>query len=165
MAAWIDSSEPRELADDPDDAEPGGHAGPDGQRAAGRDRAAVDRVGAQEARGDGGEHEDRLQALAEDEDRAVEHDRGVAEAMARRAGRSGSVVPPAACQLTTTIATADGEDDRGPDVEADRARAREAVRLVGAGGEGGGLVHGEKAIPSAALGLRSGRYHRLGVPK
>ena len=40
--------------------------------AADRDRAPVGPVGAEEAGGDRGEHEDRLEALAEDQDRAVD---------------------------------------------------------------------------------------------
>ena len=69
--------------------------GPDAR--AGRDRAAVHAVGIVEPRGDGREDEDALEALAEDEDRAVGDDRAMAEmrdlGRVRRAAAGGDDLP------------------------------------------------------------------------
>jgi hypothetical protein len=85
------------LADEPDDHEPGGDAGADRPRPSDRNRAPVDAVRAEEAGHHRREHEDRLQALAKHQDRAVEHDGGTTEVVAGRQtggiGRSTMSVP------------------------------------------------------------------------
>ena len=73
-----------ELAEHPGGEEPGGDAGEEAGRRAERDRPAVDLGRADHAGGDRGEHEDRLQPLAEDEQGAVEHHGAVAEVIPGR---------------------------------------------------------------------------------
>ena len=55
----------------------------EGGRASERERLAVCAVGAAHARRQNRQHEDRLQALAEHQDAAVEHDREVAQVRVR----------------------------------------------------------------------------------
>ena len=78
-----------EAADQPHDAEPGRDAREQRRAAAERNGPAIDAVCAEEARRDRREHENRLEALPEHEDRAVEHDGGVAEAHPRAGAPSG----------------------------------------------------------------------------
>ena len=77
------------------------------QPATGRDRAAVGAVGAEEGGDDRREHEDRLETLAEHEDRAVEHDRRVAQTVPGRQGRRvGGAALRMPAQITTVTAIA-----------------------------------------------------------
>ncbi len=68
---------------DRDRDEPGRHRGGERGRRAERERLAVGPVGAAHARCQDGQHEDRLEPLAQHEDAAVEHDREVAQVRVR----------------------------------------------------------------------------------
>ena len=84
-----------EHADDPDRQEPGRDRGQQREPPADGDGLAVGAVGAEEARGDRRQHEDRLQALAEDEHAAVDHRGRGAHLVGRigRVGRAAASVP------------------------------------------------------------------------
>ena len=77
-----------ERADDPHGTEPGDDRGGNADPDAEPDRAALARVGAEEACGDRGDHEDRLQALAKDQEPAVEDHGAVAQVIGCRGVRN-----------------------------------------------------------------------------
>jgi hypothetical protein len=101
-----------EQPDEPDGDEPRAHRREQRDHAADSDRAAVDAVAAEEARGDRGQHEDRLEPLAEHEHRAVDHRGRAAHVRARRArvGRAAGCVP-----AEHDADHGDGEDDGHPE--------------------------------------------------
>ncbi len=106
-----------ELADEPHHEEPRRHAGRQRCAAAQRHRAAMDAVGAEEARHHRRQHQDRLQALAQHQDRAVDHDRGVAQAITRRQRRRVRR-PSAGVPAQHDRRHGHSQHDRGPHVEA-----------------------------------------------
>ena len=61
---------------DRDRDEPGDDRGSEGHASSGGERAPVAEVGTAHARGEHGEHENRLQAFAQHENAAVDHDGG-----------------------------------------------------------------------------------------
>jgi hypothetical protein len=112
-----------EAADQPDDAEPGRDPREDRGPAADGDGLAVDAVGAEEARGDRRQHEDRLEALAEDEDRAVDHHGRVAEPIAARKRRRVRRAAPRT-PAEHDHRHRDGEHKHRPDIEEEPRAAR-----------------------------------------
>ena len=91
-------SRPAERSDHPDREEPRRDRRRERNRRTARDRAAQPTVGADEARGEGGEHEHRLQPFTEDEQGAVDDDRAVAQVGSGGGGightvRSGDRLP------------------------------------------------------------------------
>ena len=89
---------PSRSVDDRDRREPGAHRREPGRRRRLATGQLVDAVGAAEARGDRRQHQDRLEALAEYEDRAVDHRGGAAHVAGvcgdARIGRAAARVPP-----------------------------------------------------------------------